>query len=551
MVAGFVKAESTNLPRIDALMVGEFVALNPDFCSAEQRNDKASIMASAAKKPKLSISSSSAKEETTDLTSFMQKIQKKREETAESILQYKFNKKRLRIVSQEQMVADKCEGIVYWMSRDSRVQDNWALLFAQKLALKNEVPLHVCFCLIAKYLDASVRQFHFLIKGLEKVAADCKKLNITFHLLEGSGAEALPQWVVDHKIGAVVCDFNPLRVPLGWLEDCKKKLKKDVPLIQVDAHNIVPCWEASNKQEYSARTIRNKINSKLGEYLTEFPPVIKHPYTSKFEPEPIDWDQAIESREADKSVGPVDWAKPGYDEAVKMLKSFIDKRLKIFSSKRNDPTQDACSNLSPWFHFGQISVQRVALCVQEYKSKHTESVNAFLEEAIVRRELADNFCFYCEHYDSLKGASAWAQKTLDDHRKDKRTHVYSLEQLSKAETHDDLWNSAQLQLVKEGKMHGFLRMYWCKKILEWSPTPEDALKYSIYLNDHYSVDGRDPNGYVGCMWSICGIHDQGWAERAVFGKIRFMNYDGCKRKFNVNAFVARYGGKIHKNTSKK
>ncbi|OWR45474.1 DNA photolyase, partial [Danaus plexippus plexippus] len=215
----------------------------------------------------------------------MKQIHKKREETAKSILDFNFNKSRLRIISQEQMVSDDCEGIVYWMSRDSRVQDNWAFLYAQELALKNKVPLHVCFCLIAKYLDASVRQFHFLIKGLEKVAADCDKLNISFHLLEGNGAEVLPQWVIDHRIGAVVCDFNPLRVPLGWVEGAKKKLKKDVPLIQVDAHNVVPCWVASNKQEYSARTIRNKINSKLDEYLTEFPPVIKHPHSSSFKPE--------------------------------------------------------------------------------------------------------------------------------------------------------------------------------------------------------------------------------------------------------------------------
>ncbi|KAJ8735806.1 hypothetical protein PYW07_007426 [Mythimna separata] len=513
-------------------------------------------MASVAKKIKLSASASGDSKSNgitsnSNIEEFAKKLQAKREDTAKSILEYKFNKKRVRIISQEQVVPDKCEGVVYWMSRDSRVQDNWAFLFAQKLALKNQVPLHVCFCLIAKYLDASVRQFDFLVKGLEKVAADCKKLNISFHLLEGSGAEVLPQWVVKHNIGAVVCDFNPLRVPLGWVEGCKKKLKKDVPLIQVDAHNIVPCWVASEKQEYSARTIRNKINSKLDEYLTEFPPVIKHPYTAKFEPEPIDWDEAIVSREADKNVGPVEWARPGYDNALKMLKSFLDQRLKVFATKRNDPTKDALSNLSPWFHFGQISVQRVALCVQEHKTKCTESVNAFLEEAIVRRELADNFCFYCEHYDSIKGASNWAQKTLDDHRKDKRSHIYTLEQLAKSETHDDLWNSAQIQLVKEGKMHGFLRMYWAKKILEWTPTPEDALKYAIYLNDHYSIDGRDPNGYVGCMWSVCGIHDQGWAERAVFGKIRYMNYDGCKRKFDIKAFIARYGGKVHKYVAKK
>ncbi|XP_041975665.1 deoxyribodipyrimidine photo-lyase [Aricia agestis] len=501
-------------------------------------------MASAAKKPKLASSEGSSSKQS--LEEFRDSIQKKREVTADSIMNFKFNKKRVRIISQEQLVADKCEGIVYWMSRDSRVQDNWAFLYAQKLALKNEVPLHVCFCLIAKYLDASVRQFHFLVKGLEKVAEECKKLNISFHLLEGSGAEALPQWIIDHNIGAVVCDFNPLRVPLGWVEGAKKKFKKDVPLIQVDAHNVVPCWVASDKQEYSARTIRNKINSKLDEYLTQFPPVIKHPYTSKFKPEAIDWDEAIQSREADKSVGPVEWASPGYDSALKTLRDFLQKRLKQYATKRNDPTLDALSNLSPWFHFGQISVQRVALCVKEHQKQCTESVNAFLEEAIVRSELADNFCFYNENYDSVKGAHAWAQKTLDDHRKDKRTHIYTLDQLKDSKTHDDLWNSAQIQLVKEGKMHGFLRMYWCKKILEWTTSPEEALKFAIYLNDHYSIDGRDPNGFVGCMWSICGVHDQGWAERAVFGKIRYMNYDGCKRKFNVAAFVARYGGKVHK-----
>lgn len=535
-----------NFKTLNCARLGKF----PIIClSVNKRKMLSGSKRTASSATKLSTPAKKSKnfDASTSTNDFAKEIQKKREDTADSISDYKFNKKRLRIISQEQMVLEDCEGIVYWMSRDSRVQDNWAFLYAQHLALKNEVPLHVCFCLIAKYLDASVRQFHFLIKGLEKVAEECKKLSISFHLLEGHGGDVLPQWVIDHKIGAVVCDFNPLRVPLGWLEVAKKKLKKDVPLIQVDAHNIVPCWVASDKQEYSARTIRNKINSKLDEYLTEFPPVIKHPYMSKFEPEPIDWDEAITTREADESVKPIEWASPGYDSALEILKSFIDKRLKIFATKRNDPTVDALSNLSPWFHFGQISVQRVALCIQAYKSKYTESVNSFLEEAIVRRELADNYCFYCEHYDSIKGASAWAQKTLDDHRKDKRTHIYSLEQLSNAKTHDDLWNAAQLQLVQEGKMHGFLRMYWCKKILEWTPSPEEALKYAIYLNDHYSVDGRDPNGYVGCMWSICGIHDQGWAERAVFGKVRYMNYEGCKRKFDVPAFVARYGrsGKVN------
>jgi len=162
-----------------------------------------------------------------------------------------------------------------------------------------------------------------------------------------------------------------------------------------------------------------------------------------------------------------------------------------------------------------------------------------LEELIVRSELADNYCFFNEQYDKLEGAYQWAQDSLTAHENDEREFVYTLNEFETYQTHDDLWNAAQKQLVHQGKMHGFLRMYWAKKILEWTQNPKEALKFAIYLNDRYSIDGRDPNGYVGCMWSICGIHDQGWKERSVFGKVRFMNYKGCKRKFDVAAFVTK------------
>merc|ERR1711907_3919 len=169
-----------------------------------------------------------------------------------------------------------------------------------------------------------------------------------------------------------------------------------------------------------------------------------------------------------------------------------------------------------------------------------KSTAEFIEEAVVRSELADNFCFYNPNYDQLSGASGWAQETLEVHTADPRPHLYTLEQLEKGETHEDLWNASQLQMVKDGKMHGFLRMYWAKKILEWSPDPATALKWSIELNDKYELDGRDPNGYVGCAWSIMGIHDMGWTERPIFGKIRFMNYAGCLRKMDVPTFVEKY-----------
>ena len=187
-------------------------------------------------------------------------------------------------------------------------------------------------------------------------------------------------------------------------------------ILQVDAHNIVPCWVTSDKLEYAARTIRNKINSKLSEYLTEFPPVIKHPHSTEEKFNKTNWDTALNDVLIDKSVGKVTWIQPGYRGAINELENFLNKRISNYNSKRNDPTCNALSNLSPWFHFGQISVQRCILEAAKYKSKHKESVESFCEEAIIRRELSDNFCYYNDNYDSLKGAYNWAQETLDQHR---------------------------------------------------------------------------------------------------------------------------------------
>ncbi|EDO44191.1 predicted protein [Nematostella vectensis] len=380
-----------------------------------------------------------------------------------------------------------------------------------------------------------------MIKGLQEVEKELKELEISFHLLLGDPGKVLPEFVKSAGIGGIVVDFCPLRLPTQWVNDVVKAVPKDVPVCQVDAHNIVPCWHASPKLEYGARTIRPKIHKVLTEFLTEFPPVIKHSHVSGEKTKTTDWDAVDTFIEVDRSVGEVDWAKPGTAEGLFMLESFCKDRLKYFHSSRNDPTKRALSNLSPWFHTGQISPQRAILRVRDFRSKFRESVESFIEECIIRRELSDNFCYYNnEKYDSIEGTNEWARKTLNDHAKDKREYLYARGKLEKAQTHDDLWNAAQRQLVREGKLHGFLRMYWAKKILEWTDSPETALSDAIYFNDKYALDGIDPNGYVGCMWSVCGIHDQGWAERPVFGKIRYMNYKGCQRKFAVAEFVKRY-----------
>ncbi|XP_071858301.1 deoxyribodipyrimidine photo-lyase isoform X3 [Bombus fervidus] len=433
------------------------------------------------------------------VVNLLKKFEENRKNVSESIMTFNFNKQRIQYLSKLNDVKENCKGILYWMFRDIRIQDNWALLFAQKIAVKSNVPLHICFCIMPSFLNASMRYYKFLLKGLMEIEGECKQLNLNFHLLHGEPNESILKFVKTYNMGAVIVDFYPLKLPMSWIDNVQKNLPEDVPICQIDAHNIVPCWYASTKQEFAAKTIRNKINTKLKEFLTEFPPVIKHPYLTKENFENNNWDITLQGVEASKPTAEITWAKPGY---------------------RN--------------------VQRCILEIQEYKGLYKKSVESFMEEAIIRRELSDNFCFYNEKYDLVEGAYPWAIKTLNKHRKDTRKYVYSLNQLENSNTHDDLWNACQNQMIITGKMHGFLRMYWAKKLLEWTETPESALEWANYLNNKYSIDGCDPNGYVGCMWSICGVHDHGWPERDIFGKIRYMNYNGCKRKFNVAEFVMKW-----------
>jgi deoxyribodipyrimidine photo-lyase len=241
---------------------------------------------------------------------------------------------------------------------------------------------------------------------------------------------------------------------------------------------------------------------------------------------------------ADRSVSEVVWIRSGEREAHRALIKFIKHKLSLYQELRNDPAMDGQSNLCPYLHFGQLSAQRIALEVMKADAAK-EVKDAFLEELIVRRELSDNFCFYNHDYDSFAGFPDWAKKTLDKHRKDLRAYIYSREQFENGETHDGLWNAAQMEMVKRGKMHGYMRMYWAKKILEWTPSPEIAIETAIYLNDKYELDGRDPNGYTGIAWSMGGVHDRAWNERNVFGKVRFMSYNGCKSKFDIKRYIER------------
>lgn len=300
----------------------------------------------------------------------------------------------------------------------------------------------------------------------------------------------------------------------------------------------MPCKHVSTKQEFAAYTLRPKINRLLPEFLVEFPRPGRFNSNKLSTTTPVDWreiDQALNMGKAKE----YDWIKPGSNQAVRMMHDFINKRLDRYAEDRNNPNLEGTSRLSPYLHFGQLSAQRLALEVKNSQA-NTESKEAFLEELIVRRELSDNFCHYNENHDNFEGFPDWAKKTLNDHRKDEREYLYHPEEFENAATGDPLWNAAQVQLTTTGRMHGYMRMYWAKKILEWTKSPEQAMEISIYLNDKYQLDGRDPNGLVGCAWSIGGVHDRAWTERPVFGKIRYMNYNGCKRKFDIRQYMEQF-----------
>lgn len=442
------------------------------------------------------------------------------------------------ILQRSRSVSDGKRGpgpVVYWMERDLRLTDNWAMLFAQQEALIREKPLHVLIVIDPDVLATPSLLTRFRLKGIKELQPQFEALNIQLCITSGTYLESVSKYVISVDCHLLVTDFSPLHIKKRSL----KKIVQDIkcPLIEVDAHNIIPAWIASTKKEYGAYTIRPKINRLLQDYLTDLPDTSYHPYTDETPQKNV-----LENlggslhRYSQDGCGKF---LSGPTAAEQHMRDFISNKLSDYDKLRNNPNEEGQSGLSPYLHFGQLSAQRLAYRVSSADVDQA-SKESFLEELIVRRELADNFCLYEENYDSFAGFHPWAQKTLNEHREDIREHCYTLEQMENATTHEKLWNSCQRDLVNNNKLHGFLRMYWAKKILEWTESPEEALFIANYLNDKYSIDGSDPNGYTGTAWSIGGVHDRAWAERNVFGKIRYMNERGCRRKFNVDEYTAAH-----------
>lgn len=425
--------------------------------------------------------------------------------------------------------------IVYWMSRDQRIDSNWAFSYAQRLSIEHKLPLRIIFTLSPLFLEATIRQYTFMIEGLKEVEQRATSLNIPFTLLLGDVVSTMVQFIQSSQIAAVITDFDPLKIKRIWKE--KILSETSVPFIEVDAHNIVPCRFVSQKVEFGAYTIRPKIKRNLDEYF-EIPP---QPKQNEFAIFPVNnttnWDEVYSSLKVSNSVLPSTVYLPGREEGLSVLQTFIQQKVESYGTLRNDPTKGMISNLSPYLHFGQVSAIECAVQAKQLEEEFPDSVESFLEELIVRRELSDNFCLYNSRYDSFDGFPDWAKNSLNDHRNDKREFTYTLEEFENSATHDALWNAAQNEMVRTGKMHGYMRMYWAKKILEWTKTPEEAHSIAIYLNDKYQIDGRDPNGYVGVAWSIGGVHDRAWFERPIYGKVRYMNYNGCASKFDVKQYI--------------
>lgn len=513
------------------------------------------------------------------------------------------NYKRVRLiknaVKNSQASKNSLNPVIYWMSRDQRIIDNWALIFSIETALAKKLPVIIIFNLAENFPDSYFRHYDFMLKNIFDVSRKAGLLNIPFLIMAGNPSENITAAVNTLNAECLVCDFDPIRIKREWKDKIAEKINTD--FYEVDAHNIIPCWLASQKQEYGAYTIRPKINKMLPEFLEDYPQltifreslfknnnefISLHNFNRKYDRPVkfIDPDSekitsilisdaifkvALDSKKSggtfsvsqfdlkseqilinnlmnklniSTGVKPVTWITSGQDEALNALDEFINKRLPFYEGKSNDPTEDYQSGLSPYIHFGQISAQRVVLEILNKDFANTEAVHlaggSFPDELIIRRELSDNFCNYNYSYDSFDGFPEWAKDTLNIHRTDHREYTYAFNELEQACTHDILWNATQMEMVKKGKMHGYMRMYWAKKILEWTKHPEEALEYAIILNNKYELDGRDPNGYTGIAWSIGGLHDRAWQERKIFGKIRYMSFEGIRKKFNIKKYIS-------------
>jgi len=424
--------------------------------------------------------------------------------------------------------------VLYWMQAAQRVDYNHALEYAIEQANERDKPLVVFFGLTDAYPDANERHYYFMLQGLREAACDLEKRGIRFVVQHISPEVGIVKMAA--RAGMVVTDEGYTVIQRQWRRWAARNVS--CPLVQVETNVVVPVETVSRKEEYAARTIRPKIHKHLNTFLAPLKKqkLKKTSLDFRFPCFDIsDTDKAIAKMKIDRSVPRVDSFRGGTSEAKKLLRTFIRQKLDHYAEDRNNPNADCVSHMSPYLHFGQISPIYIALQIRDTDSPGKE---AYLEELIVRRELAINFVRYNRKYRTFASLPNWARINFKAHAKDKREYIYSLGELENSQTHDPYWNAAQTEMVHTGKMHGYMRMYWGKKILEWTRSAQQAYKIVVFLNDKYELDGRDPNGYAGVAWCF-GKHDRPWTRRPIFGSVRYMNAKGLQRKFDADAYVDR------------
>ena len=433
--------------------------------------------------------------------------------------------------------------VVYWMQSSQRAEYNHALEYAIRQANRIEKPLVVYFGITDGFPEANERHYAFMLEGLKETKAALEQRGIQMLIRKISPEQGALE--ISELAALLVVDRGYLRIERQWRATLAEGA--ECAVVQIESNVVVPVELASPKEEYSAATLRSKLKKILPHCLAPLEETVcQHPSVAAelpFEAYDVsDTEKALAGLAIDRSVPRVSDYIGGTAEAKRWLEDFIENKLAGYSERKNRPGESFTSNLSPYLHFGQISPLYI---YRRLMGMDSESQQSFLEELVVRRELAVNFVYYNEQYDSYAAVPDWAKKTLDKHLADEREYLYSVEELEAAKTHDDYWNAAQLEMNLTGKMHGYMRMYWAKKILEWSSTPEEAYRKAIYLNNKYLLDGRDPNGFAGVSWCF-GKHDRPWGERAIFGNVRFMNDKGLKRKFDMQLYLEQVAERARK-----
>jgi deoxyribodipyrimidine photo-lyase len=426
--------------------------------------------------------------------------------------------------------------VLYWMHRAQRAAHNPALQHAVNLARQCEASVLAVIALPRKLPDRYARHYAFMHEGLESARDRLADKKIKLVAQRGDPVDLVSD--LAGKAYAVVADGGYLRRERAWRKSVAGRI--DCPFDWVETETVVPVETVSNKREYAARTIRKKINERRDEFIVaqrdRWPDKSSLPLRVKGDIDLSSAERALDALSPAKKPGAVKRFRGGTDEARRHLSTFIRQHLAGYAEARSDPSAPRVSLLSPYLNYGQISPIEIAGRVQKASGPSGDDKEAFLEELIVRRELAFNYAWFEPDYDSFGALPDWARETLDKHANDSRETTYSRQQLESASTDDPYWNAAMNEMLATGYMHNYMRMYWGKKILEWCDSPKKAFEIALDLNNKYFLDGRCENSYTNVAW-IFGLHDRAWAERDVFGKIRYMSAGGLERKFDIDAYV--------------